>query len=154
HAWDLVHAGQLGVRGEAALVHRIALDTGNGKPGAAVPSITGPRQVSDTGELVWDRTDKGRGGVTVNTARSKAVIGCGGGKRFELGDVVIEPGATAQSGWSVITLTAKDGDLARGPARLFLTVTGYAENTGMVWKSPAKESVGRNWGQAPSRVEG
>jgi len=36
--------------------------------------------------------------VTVNTARSKAVIGFGDGKRFELGGFVIEPGAN-QAGW-------------------------------------------------------
>jgi hypothetical protein len=154
HAWELVHAGHVGVRGEVALVHRIALVTGSGKPQAGIPSVTGPRQASDTGELIWDRTDKAHGVVAVDTAKSKAVIGYGGGKRFELGGIVIEPGATMQDGWSVITLTAREGELTRGPARVLVTATGYAENNGMIWKSPAKESVGRNWGHAPCRVEG
>src|SRR5262249_39460732 len=143
-----------GVAAEVSLVHRVALDTGRDRAQALVPSVTGLHLASDTDELVWDRTEKGKGVVTVNTAQSKAVIGYGGGKRFKLGEVLIEPGPTIQDGWSTITLTAREGELARGPARLFITATGYVENTGMGWKSPAKESVGRNWGRAPSLVEG
>jgi hypothetical protein len=114
----------------------------------------GPRYASDTSELVWDLSSKGRGVVTVNAPRSKAVIGYGGGKRFDLGGVVLEPGPTAQDGWSTLTVTALEGDLAGGPARLLVTATGLAENTGMTWKSAARDSVGRHWGTAPSLVEG
>jgi hypothetical protein len=31
---------------------------------------------------------------------------------------------------------------------------GTAENTGMAWQDATKTSVGRNWGKAPSLVEG
>jgi hypothetical protein len=154
HAWELVNARQAGVPGEVSLVHRVALATGSDKPKPDVPSVTGPRLVSDTGELIWDRSEKGRGVVTVNTARSKAVIGYVGGKRFELGGVVIEPDRTMQDGWSVVTLTAREGELARGPARLFVTATGHVENTAMGWKSAVRDSVGHDWGRAPSLVEG
>jgi Carbohydrate binding domain len=156
-AWDLVHAGQLGVPKEAALLHRVALAAEGGKAakerGEEVPRPAEPRYASDTGELLWDLSTKGRGVVTVNTAKSKAVIGYGGGQRFDLGGVVIEPGATSQDGWGVVTLTAMEGDF-KGPGRLLVTATGSAENTGMKWKSAAKDSVGRNWGKAPSLVEG
>src|SRR5262249_54926265 len=108
----------------------------------------------DTGELLWDLSRKGRGVVTVNTARSKAVIGYGGGKRFDLGGVVVEPGATRQDGWSVLTLTVTEGGLATGRARRLITAGGTAENTGMKWKSAKRDSVGRDWGKAPSLVEG
>ncbi len=81
------------------------------------------------------------------------MIGYGGGKRFDLDGVMIEPGATAQDGWGVVTLTAMDGEF-QGPGRLLVTATGYAENAGMKWKTAAKDSVGRNWGKAPSLVEG
>src|SRR5262249_9746894 len=47
-----------------------------------------------------------------------------------------------------------EGDLAKGPARLLVTATGYAENTGMKWKGDRKDSVGDDWGKAPSLVEG
>jgi hypothetical protein len=156
-AWDLVHAGHVGVAREAALVHRVALAVGGGKPAAdRGPEWTRPaggRYASDTGELLWDLSAKGRGVVTVNAPRSKAVIGYGGGKRFDLAGVVVEPGSTAQDGWGVVTLTVMEGNLP-GPGRLLVTATGSAENTGMKWKSAARDSVGRNWGRAPSLVEG
>jgi hypothetical protein len=37
--------------------------------------------------------------------------------------------------------------------RMLVTATGDTENTGQAWKSPAKESVGRNWGKDPVLVE-
>jgi hypothetical protein len=169
-AWLLVHAGHVGVPNEAALIHRVAIAT-DGKrvpPTALKPEqvkIDGNRFVSDTGELIWDLTEKGRGVVTVNAQNSKAVIGFAGGKRFELGGVVIEPGQTMQDGWCAITLTVMDGSLPTRPssrvprpARLLITATGYAENTDMGWKEvpgyPPKSSCGRNWGKPPSLVEG
>jgi hypothetical protein len=141
-----------------ALVHRLAKATeGTAIPAAALDpakvAIPGPRYVSDTGELVWDRTDEKRGVVTINTARSKAVIGFGAGKRFELGGVVIEPGPTRQDGWSVVSLTAIKGELARGPARIVVIATGDIENEGMKWTNEKKESVDRNWGTGPTLVE-
>jgi hypothetical protein len=157
-AWELVHAGTVGVSPETALVHRVALVTEGGKRGEeASGEEVRPgeaRYASDTGELLWDLGNRKRGVVTVDTPKSKAVIGYAGGKRFALGGVVIEPGDTVQDGWCIVTLTAMEGSLATGPARLLVTATGLAENTGMKWKSSAKDSVGRDWGKAPSLVEG
>ncbi len=169
-SWVLVHAGHLGVPSEVALIHRVAIaPEGKRIPtGALRPEqvkMSGDRFVSDTGELIWDLTEKGRGVVTINTSRSKAVIGFGGGKRFELDSVVIEPGQTMQDGWCAITVTVMDGRLpasAKSPVprnlRLLITATGYAENTNMGWKEvpgyPPKSSCGRDWGQPPSLVEG
>lgn len=157
-AWSLVDGGNAGIPREAALTHRVAISLGGTKPARdTIPpdrfAMTGDRFVSDTGELVWDLREKNRGVVTINSARSKAVIGFSGGKRFELGEFIIEPAEGLQNGWSAITLTALDGD-AKSPRRWLLTATGYAENTGMGWKNAEKSSVGRAWGQAPSRVEG
>ncbi len=159
HVWQLVDARHVGVRPETSLIHRVAIAAG-GTPvpaGALAPGREGPpgdRFVSDTGQLDWDLRQAGRGVVTVNAARSKAVIGFGGGKRFDLGGVVIEPGATMQDGWSTITLTVMEGELDKPPCRILVTATGQAENTGMKWKDPQRSSVGRNWGEAPSLVEG
>jgi hypothetical protein len=165
HAWNLVDAGMVGIPRETALLHRVCIDLAgaisNGVPSRiqSAPTEIQPaarRFVSDTGELVWDLSEKGRGVVTVNAPRSKAVIGYGSGKRFELGNVVIEPGNTMQDGWSAITVTEMQPQRwPRTNARGWLiTATGYTENTGMGWKSPDKNSVGRNWGKAPSLVEG
>ncbi|MFN3487223.1 MAG: hypothetical protein ACK44W_17290 [Planctomycetota bacterium] len=35
-----------------------------------------------------------------------------------------------------------------------MTATGWIENTGMGWKDAAHSTVGRDWGRAPTRVEG
>jgi len=157
--WEMPSAENAGVQKEEMLIHRVAIAT----EGCAVPEdalkpeqarATGDRFVSDTGELVWSLQEQKQGVVTVDTDRNKAVIGFGGGKRFELGGVVIEPGPTRQAGWSAITLTAMEGGLLKAPCRLLVTATGVTENTKMVWKNPEKSSVGKNWGEAPTLVEG
>ena len=150
HAWGLIDASLLGVPRETPLVHRVAIDvTGRvSSPGIRKDLLTSSRFVSDTGELVWDASEKGCGVITVNTAKSKAVIGFGGGKRFDLDGTVIEPGATRQNGWCAITVT----ELQSGC--WLVTATGSAENTAMQWKNAEHSSVGRNWGKAPSLIEG
>ncbi len=154
-AWKLVDATHAGVPETAALVHRIALATeGRNAPAEALRPVdlrlATDRFVSDTGELAWDVSNAKRGVVTIDTPRSKGVIGFGGGKRFALGEISIEPGAGAQNGWSAITLTARDG----APRSWLLTAAGSAANTGMQWKNAEHSTVGRDWGGAPSLVEG
>lgn len=155
-AWQLVHAGSVGVSNITALTHRVAIAPNRDSDGAGLPKMQRDslRYAADTGELVWDLSNKGRGVVTVNAPKSKAVIGYGGGKRFDLGGVILEPGATMQDGWCTVSVTAMEGDISAGNSRLLITATGYAENTGMGWKSTEKNSVGRNWGSPPSLVEG
>ncbi len=157
--WQLVDAGSMGVPGHAALLHRIALRVGavSAEPeaGSLVPGPrgrAGPRTVSDTGQLAWDLTQPGKGVVTVDSPRTRSVIGFAAGRQFRLGDVTIAPGPTRQD-WSTISLTLTEGDSFGGPARVLLVATGYAENTGMAWKDAARTTVGRDWGRAPSLVE-
>ena len=64
HAWELVHAGDVGVSREASLIHRVAIATeGQPVPVAALRPeqalVTGDRFDSDTGELAWDLREKG-----------------------------------------------------------------------------------------------
>jgi hypothetical protein len=153
YAWSLVHGGHAGLAPAEALLHRVAVVPEGTKPRRTPPRSPGPRFISDTGELTWDLRRKGHGVVLIDTPKSKAVIGHGGGQRFHLGGVVIDPGDTLQDGWSVITITAMEGLIA-GPGKLLVTTTGTVENTGMGWKSDKKDSVGSRWGRAPSLVEG
>ena len=149
-AWSLVNAQQLGVSRETTLLHRVAIDVAS-HTGFRTPvesAVTTNRFVSDTGELVWAVNEKNHGVVTVNALMSKAVIGFGGRKRFDLDGVVIEPGTTRQDGWCAITVTELQ------PHRWLVTATGFVENTDMQWKNSEHSSVGRNWGRAPSLVEG
>lgn len=165
--WQLVNAGHAGVAPQAALLHRVAIATEGRQvpPGALRPdqvSLPDGRFASDTGELVWDVSSEGRGVVTVNTAKSKAVIGFGGGKRFDLGGVVIEPGDTSQEGFSAITVTVMEGGLpplappsSPGRCRLLITAAGRRQNTNWGWEELGDDRVTlrSNWGEPPTLVE-
>ncbi len=110
--------------------------------------------VADTGELYFDATKKDAGVLVVNSARSKAVIGFGAGKTFDLGDLRLKPGPTMQNGFSVITASVVSGnDFRSAGVRILLTATGYVENTAMGWNAD-KSSVSNQWGQGPVLCEG
>lgn len=136
-----------GVKWPEALMHRVGVRLSDGENFAARPLPTGPRYTSDTGDLVWD-TD--RRVVLVNTSRSKAVIGNGRGAAFPLGDVTIK----IESAWACVQATVIEGESFTAAKRILITATASAENTGMKWRDAAKTSVGRDWGKAPSVVEG
>ncbi len=151
-SWDLVSALSLGVPPATALRQRIGIAL----PGLASVSTTDPAPAvlgqfpADTGELFWNLTAPGRGVVMLDNVRSMAVIGYGGGRRFDLSGIIFEPGQGLQDGWCALTATAID----KGGSRWLITATGYAENTDMQWKNAQHSTVGRDWGRAPSRVEG
>jgi hypothetical protein len=107
---------------------------------------------SDTGQTAWDRREAGKGVVTIDSPRTKAVIGFTAGRSFDLGDVTITPGRTLQD-WCTISLSLVEGESFAKPGRALLVATGSAENTGMHWKNAEHSSVGRQWGGPPSLVE-
>jgi hypothetical protein len=150
------------------LLHRVAAQP------AAPPRPSGPPPldetvvVSDTGELAWEAHTRTRGVVTIDSPRTKAVIGFGGGRVFSLGPVTLRPGPTAQRGFGVWAVTAMDGlapvDSAR---RLIIVALGYSQNTNVQWAiypdrqldaGPPPEGVavtlGPNWGVPPVLAEG
>ncbi len=106
---------------------------------------------SDSGELTWDARAP-RGVFTTDTPRTKAVIGFTDHQSIALGNVTIAPGRTRQ-GWSTIALTQMDAGPVGAPGRALLVACGDLENTGQVWKSPARDSISA-WGRAPVLVEG
>ncbi len=102
---------------------------------------------SGTKELIWNPNEKL---VRITSARSKAVIEANDWDD-DLGDGCrIHP--TIER--STILFTVIDGDDFKSARRILITATGRAANTDMKWTSDAHESVGRNWGRAPSLVEG
>ena len=158
-----VGADTFGISPLTAFVHRTGIrlvesDSVHRKPLAQhfedeIPTASTPAEsklTSDTGELAWDPVDKV---VTVNTRRSKAVIGFAERRTYDLGGVGIEFGALAQ-GFGVIQLTVLEGADFNSAKRILVTAVATAENTGMEWKDAKRDSVGAQWGHAPSLVEG
>lgn len=145
-----IGAEHFGIQWQEALMRRVGVRLAEGENFDARPApVPGPL-VSDTKELTWN--SEGRV-VTINTARSKGVIGSLQAGAFELGDVNITPGKTKQN-WATIQVTVLEGADFKTARRLLVTTTGHAENTGMKWKSEEMTSVGRDWGKRPSLVEG
>lgn len=72
---------------------------------------------SNTGQLLWDTS--GEGYFTVNTAGTKAVVGYGGGREHELGEVTVEP----QTRFAHVYVTALDEDDAIEDAERLLITT-------------------------------
>ena len=141
----------LGMEQMLPLQSQVQLDLAGGMASTestqSTNTATDKPTVSDTGEITWDSA-KGR--VLINTPRNKAFIGNITGEPVQLGGVTIEPQPNMQN-WAAITLTDMAGGNSHG---LLITATGYAQNTGMNWTSTAKNSVGSDWGKAPSLVEG
>ena len=143
-------AEQFGVKRMEALLHRVGVREGDGENFTAAPAPAGPNFVSDTGELTWDTGDKA---VTIDTPRSKGVLGFVERRSYDLGGVKLDFAGT-RTGFACVQLTVLDGADFQTAKRILITATGTAENTGMEWTGDKKESVSTKWGRAPSVVEG
>ncbi|MBI5083138.1 MAG: carbohydrate binding domain-containing protein [Acidobacteria bacterium] len=155
-AWSVADGSHLGVPAKLALQSRLSLSLDAAEGALEVPPAApgGSRIESDTGELVWDRTDANRGVVTVNTARTKAVIGFRARAEFDLGSVRISPGAAMQN-WSTIGITLLEGKAFDSPAggAAVIVATGDHANTGMVFTDSSRSSVSNRWGGPPALIE-
>lgn len=155
-AWNIADGSHLGVPAALALVSRLALNIGPnaGVPGTPPDPPRGQRIESDTGELVWDLTKSSQGVVTINTTRTKAVLGFTANREFDLGAVHISPGKTVQD-WSTIGITLLEGasfDDPAGGAAVIVT-TGDHANTGMLFTDATRSSVSDMWGHSPALIE-
>lgn len=148
--WDLSTFGISRTAPMRSRTEMILSDSPAGKAVERKAGDPGESVRSGNGELTWDL--KGRR-VLINTARSKAVIGTGGAGEIPLGEVTVEVKESLQN-WAAVSLTVMDGGDFKSAGRFLITASGAAENTEMGWKSPEKNSVGRDWGKAPSLVEG
>jgi hypothetical protein len=155
-AWNVANGSHLNVPNDVPLTQRMALDVSANPQGQQSPpaASTAKKLTADTGELVWDLSVADRGLVTVNTAKTKSVVGYINNRAQQLGNVGIKVAATARN-WATVSLTAMRGSFTESDsaASILVVATGDAENTNMQWKSPAKNSVGAQWGKAPTLVE-
>ncbi len=170
-AWDLIDAVDVGMNRRTPFLHRTAILTENTPmpPGALTPAqVTipvGNQFVSDTNELTWDTS---AGIFTINTDRTKVVLGHTCNKEFNLGGIIIRPQPALQN-WSCITISLIEGEsfnnLPKG-GRILITAMGASGNPDMDWRIypdiPASFPppmdvniiIGSQWGSSPSFVEG
>jgi hypothetical protein len=145
------HASAYGIDPREMFQHPIAMRIGAETKTIALPQSESPVIESDHGELSWDTISRR---MLIRTQRSVGVVGSvHAGETVGLDEVKIVPGATIQD-WATITLTVMDGANFKSAHKILVTATGYAGNADMQWKDAEKTSVGRNWGNGPSVVEG
>lgn len=153
-AWGIFSSSQLGVSGRLAFTNRLSTRVGPDAVGLtnAPPVPTGNALTSDTGELRWDLTSPGQGVVTVNTPRTKAVLGYATNRIWQLGEVAFAPTAN-QLGWCTLGATLTRGNSFTNDCSVLVVATGWWENTGQVWKDINRDSVGNQWGGPPILME-
>jgi len=153
-AWGIFSSSQLGVSGKLAFTNRISVNVGTNAAGLTTPppAPSGSVLTSDTGELKWDLAAAGRGVVTVNTPRTKAVLGYATNRVWNLGELAFAPGSN-QLGWCTLGATLTRGESFTNDCTALIVASGWWENTGQVWKNSSKDSVGNQWGGPPILAE-
>lgn len=152
--WNIFSAGQMGLSGKHAFIRRLSTDAGDAPSGLtnAPAAPAGNVLTSDTGELRWDAAAAGRGVVTVNTPRSKAVVGFVTNRVVQLGELTFTA-ASNRLGWCSFGATLTRGDSFTNDCTALVVASGWWENTGQVWKDATRNSVGNQWGGPPMRME-
>lgn len=148
-AWYVFNTAQVDMPGALALVHRLSVDYGPDASGLPAPPSAPTTTVSDTGELNWGGPAAGI--LTVNTPRSRAVLGSVGDRVVALGDVEIRllPGAPS---WATVGISLVKGDTFAGGGTALVVATAGCENTGQTWKAADRASL-TSWGSAPVLIE-
>ena len=102
---------------------------------------------SDTGQLAWWTSNDKGGLVSVDSARSSALIGFVSSNNQATSHLA----AQVQNKFCAITLSSLDADSISTASRLLITATGRVENTGSVWNP--RHTMFEQWGTAPTRIE-
>jgi hypothetical protein len=154
--WNVANGSHLNIPDDLPLTKRIALDVSAVPQGLSLAPAASANTTltSDTNELVWNRSIPDKGVVTIDTAKTKAVVGFIDGRSFTLGNVTIAVAPTSFN-WATVSLSLQQGSFAKPAeaAKLLMVLTGNVENTNMGWTDVTHTSVSNNWGKAPSLVE-
>ena len=153
-AWNVFSSSQLGVPAGLAFVSRLDTCVGVNATGLTTcpPAPSSSILGSDTGELQWDLSQPGKGVVTVNSSRTKAVAGFADGRAVNLGGITLQPAAT-QLRWCTLAMTLRRGEVFTNDCTALIVATGWWENTGEKWTDPNKVCVSTNWGMSPVLTE-
>lgn len=150
HAWSVFSSEQLGVPAAWAFTTRLSVAVGDNPPGLAQPP-TSPPPPGQSLAVRWLNNGPGRGYVLVDTPRTRAAVGYIANHALSLGELELTAAPT-ELPWASVGLTVVRGESFTNGTFLVIA-SGWIENTGMRWKNANKDSVGDQWGTAPTRVE-
>jgi hypothetical protein len=144
----------MGVPGGLAFTNRLSTSVGINAPGLTNPPAapSGSILASDTRELRWDLSQAGQGLVTVDTARTKALVGFADNRPVAFGGLTLRANTT-QLNWCTLGITLTRGEVLTNDCTALVVASGWWENTGQVWTDTNKTSVGNQWGQPPVLAE-
>ena len=149
-------ADRLGLDPRLSLLHAVAIDLTSKEtpPPPKLPEDL-TRFVSDTGQLRWDVGQEGAGYFIADTPRTKLFTGFVRDRSFELGDVVLDVGATRLD-WATISMVAIDGDGFDSTGRILIAATGWMQNEGAVPEQLGSDRITleNGWGNEPILCEG
>ena len=129
------------------LTHAVRVQSFNGPPTGQFARMDADPIRSDTGELTWYHKPKEQGLVTIQTARSQALVGhC---KAYAKG--LQNLAAQVETVFCAVTLSSLDDKPIAASRRLLLTVCGRVGNTDMRWDD--KRKTLEDWGKPPACIE-
>ena len=130
------------------LQHKVRISSLAGPPTQPFDASETPNPiVSDTRQLAWCTSPKQTGLVTVDTARSQALIGFVKAQ----GKVVSNLAADISNNFCAILLSSLEPKPIATSSELLLVTAGPIENTGESWNSAGTDVT--NWGGTPTLVE-
>ena len=137
-----VWRGKAGCR--LAAVGEAALAGGTGQ---------GPSSIrSDTGEIVFDRVEKGAETLQVSAPAARLLVGYVGGREFQLGDVRLKVEKGTLRNYANVALVALDGKPVAESRKLLLTAVARVENKGQKWDAK-RTYVEGDFGEGPTVAE-
>jgi hypothetical protein len=131
----------------AALRHATRIVSFSGQPGQYPKAGTDNPIASDTGELSWYRSERGKGLVTIETEKSQALIGFVKDNNKALKNISV----TAENEFcSIIVTSLSEAPIAGSPS-LLLVASARSANKGMTWND-VRTSLA-DWGTEPTVIE-
>jgi hypothetical protein len=134
------------------LVHRLRIDKFDAAHTTQAAEIAfqqpaGPI-ASDTGQLLWEASEKGAGRLTINTPRTQAALGWIGGQTLRTLDTEFH----LTTPFCAVSLTALDGAPLSASKKILLVAAARCANTGMQWNAD-RSSISDRWGGPPLLIE-
>ena len=158
---DTQTASRAKVRYEWAQIHGTEIDLSGAAPMPEDHGRIGKIAVSDTGELVWDRSVEKAGYVICKAENVKLFTGFVKNRIFDLGGgVELAVGRTAKD-WATVSILSRDGNGFKSGSRVLLAATAGVRNTGAkltvddhYQDGMAKIATrGEDWGRGPVLCE-